>query len=55
MLNFRKYLPGTLAVLAALVLMIGLLAAPTPSRSDDWKQVTIVYTGDINGKIEPCG
>jgi hypothetical protein len=50
----------SLAVLLSLVLL--LLAAvdkgrgpATSSAAEEWRNVTIVYTSDIKGKIDPCG
>ena len=50
--------------LMALVLLLG-MAAPAFSpdggldqafaEEGDWKNITILYTTDIKGKIEPCG
>lgn len=41
------------------LLVLALLAGTLPSlvRSDDgtWISVTVVYTSDVKGKVEPCG
>jgi hypothetical protein len=48
----------------AALLFVALLALmtsapfPSPSYAEqgvDWNQVTLIYTGDVGGKIEPCG
>ncbi len=49
----------SLTILLSLVLL--LLAAvdkgrgPATSAAEEWRNVTIVYTSDIKGKIDPCG
>ena len=49
---------------SALVLIVLTLAVPalldvvveSPAHADeDWKAVTLLYTSDIKGKIDPCG
>lgn len=30
-------------------------AAQAAGQGEGWKPVTIVYVGDVGGKIEPCG
>lgn len=46
---------------ALLVLAFGMLLLPDPrpalaqSADEAWAPVTIVYTSDIKGHIEPCG
>ena len=46
-----------LACLMAIVLAIGLGAMQSRSWAEggNWKNVTLVYSTDIKGKIEPCG
>jgi hypothetical protein len=48
-----------IATLGALIVLL-LLAAPAAAQSpspggDAWTPVILTYTGDIGGKIEPCG
>lgn len=31
------------------------LAQAAASQGPNWKPVTLVYVGDVGGKIEPCG
>lgn len=49
---------AALSLMLTLVLVV-LSQGPVPSRSlaegGDWKNVTLIYTTDIKGKIEPCG
>jgi len=50
----------TLAVLVALAVVLpaiipGLLNEGVAAKGGDWKSVTVLYTTDIKGKIEPCG
>ena len=45
-------------MLALLAAVSAGLSAPARARAaaeGDWLPVTIVYTGDVNGKVEPCG
>ena len=47
-----------LAFLLALLVMLAAAAAMAADKSADkghWKNVHLVYTTDIKGKIEPCG
>ncbi len=48
-----------LAVLAALAAALAATAAPlagSGQKTDpSWVPVTLVYEGDVGGKIEPCG
>ena len=46
----------------ALLLALGTLGVATTARpslaqgsADAWVPVTVIYTSDIKGKIEPCG
>ncbi len=53
----RTSMRAALLFLALLALMTS-AQSPSPSYADqgvDWNQVTLIYTGDIGGKIEPCG
>jgi hypothetical protein len=43
-----------------LLLVAALMAGPglgqnSGDKGGDWKNVTILYTTDVKGKIEPCG
>lgn len=59
----RKNLSGrgswvALTLLLAFVLTAALQGADlrqTWAKGGDWQNVTVVYTTDIKGKIEPCG
>jgi len=50
---------GALAVLLALVVAFSadLLAGPRAARAQDagWQPVTVLYTSDVKGHIDPCG
>jgi hypothetical protein len=41
------------------VVLVALSQGPVPSRSfaegGDWQNITLIYSTDIKGKIEPCG
>lgn len=48
--------------LVLLLLVLGAIGAATSARpslaqgaDDTWVPLTIVYTSDIKGKLEPCG
>lgn len=59
MMNFKSLLGLTALVLllgsAAPVLIPGQSQDQAFAEAGDWKNVTILYTTDIKGKIEPCG
>ena len=44
-----------LVVLAASVLPVKILAQDEEAKGGDWKGVSLLYTTDIKGKIDPCG
>jgi hypothetical protein len=45
-----------LSVLVALLLLVAPVAGQTPTPGGDaWTPLILAYTGDIGGKIEPCG
>ena len=56
-------LRGTVPLLVVALLAMGLsplLQAATARAADEapakaWKNITLIYTTDIKGKIEPCG
>ena len=58
-LQVRSSLWRTALTLVLLTLAVpALLATITekPARADEsWKAVTLLYTSDIKGKVEPCG
>ena len=50
----RSALP--VAVLLALATLLAAAAALADQADDGpWTQMIMVYTGDVGGKIEPCG
>ena len=57
----RLLLKISLPTLAALALLVGLgsltAARPALAQGDDeaWVPVTIVFSSDVKGHIEPCG
>jgi len=46
-----------LLLLAMLAVLAGAPQIPTSyaDQGVDWNQVTLIYTGDVGGKIDPCG
>jgi len=46
-------------VIAGLFLVLGCTAEPDPAPAaasrGDVTELTLVYTGDVHGEIEPCG
>jgi len=54
-----RTLQTTLFLLLVAALAGGVTAAATAQtaagENPGWKPVTIVYVGDVGGKIEPCG
>jgi hypothetical protein len=54
-----KSSPGLLALVLLLALAVPVVMAAGQARGEakggDWKNVTLLYTTDIKGKIEPCG
>lgn len=45
-----------LCVLIALLLLVVPVIGQTPAANDGpWTPLVMVYTGDIGGKVEPCG
>ena len=53
---------STAGRLAALLLVLGAMGvagsgppSPAPGADESWVPLTIVYSSDIKGKIEPCG
>ncbi len=59
-LNRSQVLWAVLALLALAFAATAAMAAPAeskPAKGDkgDWKNLQLVYTTDIKGKIEPCG
>ena len=46
-------------LLIVTVVLVALSQVPGPGKSwakdGNWKNVTLIYTTDIKGKIEPCG
>ena len=59
MLRNRWPSVGRLALALLVLGAVGSLGAARPSLAqgadETWKPLTIVYTSDIKGKIEPCG
>ena len=55
MLNLLLKMSRGIALLLLVIFVLSIAPCLSESRADDWKKVTIVYSGDINGKIEPCG
>ena len=50
-------LPALIAILAITLPLVAV--APSLSADEakggDWQEVTLVYTSDVVGKIDPCG
>lgn len=44
-----------LVVFAVSVLPVKTLAQDKEAKGGDWKGVSLLYTTDIKGKIDPCG
>ncbi len=45
-----------LGVLIAMLLLVAPVIGQTPAPTDgSWTPIVFAYTGDIGGKIEPCG
>ena len=59
-MRILKSFPGLLALVLLMVLALPALG-PGLSQHDgcalggEWKNVTLLFTTDIKGKIEPCG
>ena len=58
--NARRWLlsVATLALLAAgmaPLMLAGTAWAEDGEKARAWKNITLIYTTDIKGKIEPCG
>ncbi len=53
----RMTVRAALLFLALLALLSGTqqFSVAHASEGVDWNQVTLIYTGDVGGKIEPCG
>ena len=56
----RWPLAGRLALMLLAIGVLGVAAAPRPSLAQEnadgtWVPLTVIYTSDIKGKIEPCG
>jgi hypothetical protein len=53
----RLALPGlAIALIAAGALSLGASRPSLAQGGDDsWTPLTVIYTSDIKGKIEPCG
>jgi hypothetical protein len=57
----RRVSASLLSLAALLSLVLLLLASvdqgrgPSSSAAEEWRNVTILYTSDIKGKIDPCG
>ena len=56
-LNVRE---GRYGRISAIVLTLGVLTvlglpALAEDQDGDWKDVTMIYTTDIKGKVDPCG
>jgi len=53
----RTTVRAALVFLALLAVMTGVQSPATSyaQQGVDWNQVTLIYTGDVGGKIEPCG
>jgi|GEM_PF-2184128 len=51
--------PAMVSVLIALLtLSVGgpdIAQAADEAKGGDWKDITLVYTSDVVGKIDPCG
>jgi len=52
-------LAGRLALVLLVLGAVGVVGSARPSlaqgEDESWKPLTIVYTSDIKGKVEPCG
>jgi hypothetical protein len=59
MLHFRWPAAGRLVLALVAVGALGVFGSARPSLAqgddDAWVPLTVVYTSDIKGKIEPCG
>jgi len=61
--GFQGALRGMMSLVMVALLAVGLsplLLAETVQAADEapakaWKNITMIYTTDIKGKIEPCG
>lgn len=51
----RKTCGPALLALLALWFLTGALPAAAQEATENWLPITIVYIGDVQGKIEPCG
>jgi hypothetical protein len=59
MLRNRWHFAGRVALLLLMLGAVGALTSARPSLAqgadETWVPLTIVYSSDIKGKIEPCG
>ena len=60
MQQYRRPLAGRLALVLLIAGTAGLLGSARPSLAQEdadgtWLPLTVIYTSDIKGKIEPCG
>jgi len=60
-MTMKKVWSG-MGFLAALLLILSMTLpavvtaqVAAPAEDNSWKDVTLLYTSDIKGKIEPCG
>ncbi len=56
---FLKGKPGIGLLVALLLVLSVALPAAVPAEAEasegTWKGVTLLYTADVKGKIDPCG
>ena len=60
MQQYRRPIAGHLAFLLLVMGAVGLLGSARPSLAQEdadgtWLPLTVIYTSDIKGKVEPCG
>jgi hypothetical protein len=44
-----------LSLVMLLLATVDLGSGPAPGAAEEWRNVTVVYTSDVKGKIDPCG
>jgi hypothetical protein len=55
MLNLVLKMSRSMALLTLVMMLVIFAGGLQSARAAEWSKVNIVYTGDVNGKIEPCG
>jgi ABC-type glycerol-3-phosphate transport system substrate-binding protein len=54
-MSFRVKRSVVAGITAALALALGATSSPALPKDDDTVEITIFYTGDEYGYLEPCG